>query len=426
MKHCFSTNLNQTQTIMVADFTAIRNDFPILQQALPNGKPLVYLDSGASAQRPQAVIDKISEVYEQYYSNVHRGVHQLGDRVTTEMESARSRIQNFIGAAHPEEVIFTSGTTMSINLVAQTWGRHFLKEGDEIILNEMEHHANFVPWQAMAKAQGAVLKFIQLTPEGRLDLDHYRSLLSSRTRLVSVTGMSNVLGTINPVDEMARLAHAAGALIFVDGAQSVPHLPVDVVQSEIDFLAFSGHKIFGPSGIGVLYGRQDLLENLPPFLYGGNMISEVHLDESHWARLPARFEAGTPAIAQAIALGTAIDYVTEIGFEAVAEQEHRLSQYALEKLLAVPGLEIYGPREPEQRGAIFSFNIAGAHPEDLATLLDRKGIAVRHGHHCTMPLHQHLQIPASVRASLTFYNTTADIDALIEAIDFARQRLRLV
>ena len=411
---------------MVANLSAIRNDFPILQRSLPNGKPLVYLDSGASAQRPQVVIDKITEVYEQYYSNVHRGVHQLGDRVTTEMESARTCIQKFIGAEHPEEIIFTSGTTMSINLIAYSWGRHFLKEGDEIILNEMEHHANFVPWQAIAKEQGAVLKFIQLTPEGRLDLEHYQSLLTNRTRLVAVTGMSNVLGTINPITEMARLAHAAGALIFVDGAQSVPHLPVDVVESEIDFLAFSGHKIFGPSGIGVLYGRKALLENLPPFLYGGNMISEVHLDESKWARLPARFEAGTPAIAQAIALGTAIEYVNQLGFDVIAEQEHQLSQYAMERLQSVPGLEIYGPQELEQRGAIFSFNIEGAHPEDLATLLDRKGIAVRHGHHCTMPLHQLLQIPASVRASLTFYNTTEDIDALIEAIDFARQRLRLV
>ncbi|MCR9230991.1 MAG: cysteine desulfurase [bacterium] len=410
---------------MVANLSAIRNDFPILQRSLPNGKPLVYLDSGASAQRPQVVIDKITEVYEQYYSNVHRGVHQLGDRVTTEMESARTCIQKFIGAEHPEEIIFTSGTTMSINLVAYSWGRHFLKEGDEIILNEMEHHANFVPWQAIAKEQGAVLKFIQLTPEGRLDLEHYQSLLTNRTRLVAVTGMSNVLGTINPITEMARLAHAAGALIFVDGAQSVPHLPVNVDESEIDFLAFSGHKIFGPSGIGVLYGRKALLENLPPFLYGGNMISEVHLNESKWARLPARFEAGTPAIAQAIALGTAIEYVNQLGFDVIAEQEHQLSQYAMEQLQSVPGLEIYGPQELEQRGAIFSFNIAGAHPEDLATLLDRKGIAVRHGHHCTMPLHQLLQIPASVRASLTFYNTTEDIDALIEAIDFARQRLRL-
>lgn len=410
---------------MVANLSTIRNDFPILQRSLPNGKPLVYLDSGASAQRPQIVIDKIKEVYEQYYSNVHRGVHQLGDRVTTEMESARTCIQKFIGAEHPEEIIFTSGTTMSINLIAYSWGRYFLKEGDEIILNEMEHHANFVPWQAIAKEQGAVLKFIKLTPEGRLDLEHYQSLLTDRTRLVAVTGMSNVLGTINPITEMARLAHAAGALIFVDGAQSVPHLPVDVVESEIDFLAFSGHKIFGPSGIGVLYGRKALLENLPPFLYGGNMISEVHLDESKWARLPARFEAGTPAIAQAIALGTAIEYVNQLGFDVIAEQEHQLSQYAMERLQSVPGLEIYGPQELEQRGAIFSFNIAGAHPEDLATLLDRKGIAVRHGHHCTMPLHQLLQIPASVRASLTFYNSTEDIDALIEAIDFARQRLRL-
>lgn len=410
---------------MVANLTTIRHDFPVLQQKLSNGQPLVYLDSGASAQRPQVVIDKISEVYEQYYSNVHRGVHQLGDRVTTEMESARTRIQTFIGADSADEIIFTSGTTMSINLIAQTWGRHYLKSGDEIILNEMEHHANFVPWQAVAKETGAILKFIQLTPDGRLDLDHYRSLLSAQTRLVAVTGMSNVLGTINPVEEMAQLAHAVDALIFVDGAQSVPHLPVNVTQSQIDFLAFSGHKIFGPSGIGVLYGRKALLENLPPFLFGGNMISEVHLDESTWARLPARFEAGTPAITQAIALGTAIDYVNQLGFDTIQEQEHQLSQYALEKLQQVPGLEIYGPAELEHRGAIFSFNVAGAHPEDLATLLDRKGVAVRHGHHCTMPLHQHLNIPASVRASLTFYNTTEDIDALIDALDFARQRLRL-
>jgi len=410
---------------MVANITSVRHDFPILNTRLPNGQPLVYLDSGASAQRPQSVINKISEIYEHYYSNVHRGVHQLGDRVTSEMEASRSRIQAFIGASAPEEIIFTSGTTMSINLIAQTWGRHFLKGGDEIILNEMEHHANFVPWQAIAKERGAVLKFIPLTPDGRLDLEQYQSLLSPKTKLVAVTGMSNVLGTINPVEEMAQRAHEVGALIFVDGAQSVPHQPVHVVDSEIDFLAFSGHKLFGPSGIGVLYGRKKILETLPPFLYGGNMISEVHCDHSSWAKIPARFEAGTPAITEAIALGTAIDYVTELGFDAIQEQEHTLSQYALQKLQEVPGLQIYGPQELEHRGAIFSFNIEGAHPEDLATLLDRKGIAVRHGHHCTMPLHQHLKIAASVRASLTFYNTTEEIDALIDALEFARKRLRL-
>ncbi|WP_417384722.1 cysteine desulfurase [Gimesia sp.] len=410
---------------MVANLASVRDDFPILNQKLPNGQPLVYLDSGASAQRPRSVINKITEVYEQYYSNVHRGVHQLGDRVTTEMEAARSRIQSFIGAAAPEEIIFTSGTTMSVNLIAQTWGRHFLNGGDEIILNEMEHHANFVPWQAIARERGAVLKFIRLTSDGRLDLEHYQSLLTAKTKLVAVTGMSNVLGTINPISEMAHKAHEAGALIFVDGAQSVPHQPVDVVNSDIDFLAFSGHKLFGPSGIGVLYGRKALLENLPPFLYGGNMISEVHLEESHWAGLPARFEAGTPPIAEAVALGTAIEYLTDLGFDAIQEQEHLLGEYALQKLLEVPGLEIYGPQELEQRGTIFSFNVAGAHPEDLATLLDRKGVAVRHGHHCTMPLHQHLNIAASVRASLAFYNTTEEIDALIDAIDFARKRLRL-
>lgn len=411
--------------MMVANITSIRNDFPILKETFPNGQPLVYLDSGASAQRPRAVIDKISEVYEHYYSNVHRGVHQLGDHVTTEMEAARSRIQTFIGAGTPEEIIFTTGTTMSINLVAQTWGRHSLNAGDEIILNEMEHHANFVPWQVVAQERGAILKFIQLTPDGRLDLEHYQSLLSPKTKMVAVTGMSNVLGTINPVKEMAQRAHEVGALIFVDGAQSVPHQPVNVIESEFDFLAFSGHKLFGPSGIGVLYGRKDLLETLPPFLFGGNMISEVHCDHSSWAKIPARFEAGTPPIAEAIALGTAIDYVTNLGFDTIQEQEHLLSQYALEQLQAVPGLEIYGPQDLEQRGSIFSFNIEGAHPEDLATLLDRKGIAVRHGHHCTMPLHQKLNIAASVRASLTFYNTTEEIDALIEGLEFARKRLRL-
>ncbi|MCA9015927.1 MAG: aminotransferase class V-fold PLP-dependent enzyme, partial [Planctomycetaceae bacterium] len=325
----------------------------------------------------------------------------------------------------PEEIIFTSGTTMSINLIAQTWGRHFLKGGDEIILNEMEHHANFVPWQAIARERGAVLKFIRLTSDGRLDQEHYQCLLSPKTKLVAVTGMSNVLGTINPVEEMGQRAHEVGALIFVDGAQSVPHMPVNVVESEIDFLAFSGHKIFGPSGIGVLYGRKALLENIPPFLFGGNMISEVHREESHWAKLPAKFEAGTPAITQAIALGTAIDYVTDLGFDVIEEQEYILCQHAMQKLQEVPGLQIYGPQELEHRGAIFSFNIDGAHPEDLATLLDRKGIAVRHGHHCTMPLHQHLNIAASVRASLAFYNTTDEIDALIDAIEFARKRLRL-
>nr|WP_298865167.1 cysteine desulfurase [uncultured Gimesia sp.] len=411
--------------MMVANITSIRHDFPILNTKLPNGRPLVYLDSGASAQRPRSVINKIAEIYEHYYSNVHRGAHQLGDRVTSEMEASRARIQSFIGASFPEEIIFTSGTTMSANLVAQTWGRHFLKDGDEIILNVMEHHANFVPWQEIAKERGAILKFIQLTPDGRLDLDHYQCLLSPKTKLVAVTGMSNVLGTINPVQDMAQQAHEVGALIFVDGAQSVSHQPVNVVESEIDFLAFSGHKLFGPSGIGVLYGRKTLLESMPPFLFGGNMISEVTCEKSTYAHIPARFEAGTPPITEAIALGTAIDYVTELGFDTIMEQESLLSQYALQKLQEVPGLQIYGPLELEQRGSIFSFNIEGAHPEDLATLLDRKGIAVRHGHHCTMPLHQHLNIAASIRASLAFYNTTEEIDALIDALEFARQRLRL-
>ena len=406
------------------DIEGIRQDFPILNKPLPNGVPLVYLDSAASAQKPRVVIDKLVECYEDYYSNVHRGIHSLGDRVTVEFESARDKIRRFIGAAHPEEVIFTSGTTAAINTVAFGWGRKFLNPGDELLLNEMEHHANLVPWQQVARQTGARLRFIPLTADGTLDLDRLDDVLTDRTRLMAVTGISNVLGTINPIRELAARAKARGALVLVDGAQSVPQLPVNVRDPEIDFLAFSGHKLFGPSGIGVLFGRRKLLESMDPFVYGGNMIREVERESSTWADLPAKFEAGTLPIAPAIGLGAAIDYVSALGFEAIHAHERRLTERAFAKLTPIPGLRILGPGL-SQRGSIVSFTVEGLHPHDLADLLNNRGVAVRAGHHCTMPLHGLLGIPASTRASFAFYNTEAEVDALANAILYARQVFRL-
>ena len=313
---------------------------------------------------------------------------------------------------------------MSLNLVAMTWARAFLNAGDEILLNEMEHHANLVPWQMVAQERGAVLKFIPLTEDGQLDLNTLDRILTPRCKLVAVTGMSNMLGTINPVDELARRAHAVGAIIVVDGAQSVPHLPVNVREAGIDFLAFSGHKIYGPSGVGILYGRKELLEAMPPFLGGGHMIDRVYTTHSTWSAPPAKFEAGTPAIAQAIALGTAVEWVEQVGLPAAHEYEQGLTQRAWDALMQIPGMKIYGP-PPSQRGGILSFTLAGAHPEDLAQLLDRKGVFVRHGHHCTMPLHDKLGVSATVRASFGVYTNDEDIAQLVEAIHFAREKLRL-
>ena len=404
--------------------TDTRSDFPIFQQSLPNGKPVVYLDSAASAQKPREVIQKESEVYERYYANAYRGVYHFGAVVDEELESTRSRVAHFINAAEPAEIIYTSGTTMSINLVAQAWGRRFLEPGDEILLSVMEHHANLVPWQQVARDRGAVLKWIPLTDDFRVDMAVYEQLLSPRTKLVAMTAMSNVLGTLPPLAEMARAAHDHGAVILVDAAQSVPHLPTNVVEADFDFLAFSGHKMYGPTGIGVLYGRRELLEAMDPFLAGGHMISQVFRDHSEWAEIPAKFEAGTIPIAQAIALGTAVDYVSRIGLEAIALHEHELSTYLHESLLQFPGLKIYGP-PVDQKGAIASFTMEGTHPEDLAQLLDRCGVAVRHGHHCTMPLHDLLGLQNTVRASLGVYSTRADVDALVEGLHFARRKLRV-
>ncbi len=405
------------------DVECIRRDFPILHKPLPNGKPLVYLDNAATTQKPRQVIGKIVECYENYNANVHRGIHALGDRVTTELESAREKVRAFIGAGDIEEIIFTAGTTASINLVAVGWGRRFLTTGDELLVNEAEHHANLVPWQQAAQATGARLKFIPLAANGTLDLTALDELLTPRTKLVALSGMSNVTGAVNPVREVAVRAKARGALVLVDAAQSAAHGGIDVRNAGIDFLAFSGHKLFGPTGVGVLYGRRELLAEMEPMQFGGNMIRRVRRESSDFADPPARFEAGTLPIVEAIGLGAAIDYVTAIGWDAIVAHERALTAQAWGQLSQLPGLKIIGPGA-EQRGGIISFTVEGIHPHDMAELLDRCGVAVRAGHHCTMPLHAALHISASTRASFSLYNTSAEVDALCAAIEYARQVFR--
>ncbi len=385
---------------------------------------VIYLDSASSAQKPQVVIDKEREVYEQYYANAYRGVYRYGDRISRELEEAREQVRRFVGAEMPEEIIFTSGTTMSINLVAQAWGRKFLRPGDEILLNEMEHHANLVPWQWIAGQTGAHLRYLPLTDDGQLALDQLDGCLSERTKLVAVTGMSNVLGTVPPLTEIVRRAKAAGALVLVDAAQSAPHMPTFVTKDGIDFLAFSGHKLYGPTGTGVLYGRAELLDDMDPFLCGGHMIERVERDRFTTTVLPAKFEAGTPAIAQAIALGTAVEYVSELGFCPIHTHEQKVLRHAWDRMREIPGLRIFGP-DTSHRGAIISFTIEGASAQDLAQLLDLKGVFVRHGHHCAMPLHDRLGVPATVRASFGLYNTVADADALVDGLHFALRELKL-
>jgi cysteine desulfurase/selenocysteine lyase len=407
------------------DVEAIRRDFPILGRPLAKDYRLVYLDSASTAQKPQAVIDKEVEVYENYYANAYRGVYRFGAQVDEALELTRSKVQTLVNAERSEEIVFTSGSTMSINMVAYGWARTHLKAGDEVLINQMEHHANFVPWQQMAADAGATCRMIPLTDDYQLDMDRLDEVLNERTRIVAVTAMSNVTGTINPIKELARRAHQVGALIVVDGAQSVPHQPTDVRDLDVDFLAFSGHKIYGPSGIGVLYGKHALLEIMEPLLFGGHMIDQVTTDRSTWAPSPAKFEAGTAPIAQCVALSEAIDYVQNVGFAAIHAHESDLTAYAHERLLQVPGMKIYGPA-PDRKGAIVSFTIEAAHPEDMAQLLDRRGVFVRHGHHCTMPLHELMGVNATIRASFGLYTSRADIDALADAIQFAREKLRLV
>lgn len=405
-----------TQTITPQlDVERLRADFPILHQQV-NGHALAFLDSAASSQKPASVIDALADYYRRYNANVHRGVYHLSEQATEALEQARSKIARFIGAGSPREVIFTRNTTESINLVANSWGRANLRPGDRVLLSEMEHHSNLVPWQLIAAATGAELDFIPLDGAGRLALDDLPTLLTERTKLVAITHMSNVLGTINPVAQIAAAAQAVGAMVLVDGAQSVPHFAVDVRALGIDFLAFSGHKMCGPTGIGVLWGRKELLQAMPPFLGGGSMIKTVTFRESTWAALPSKFEAGTPAIGEAIGLGYAVDYLSTVGMDAIHATEQQLTAYALEQLQTIDGVQIYGPPAAE-RGGVVAFNLRDVHAHDVAAVLDRRGVAVRAGHHCCQPLMDILGVQATARASFYLYTTPAEIDQLVDALE---------
>lgn len=404
------------------DVYAIRRDFPILEQTF-GGKPLVFLDSAASSQKPVQVIEAMSVYYRCCYANVHRGVYALSERATEMYEAARKTVARFIGARSWREVIFTRNATESVNLVAHTWARANLRPGDEILITEMEHHANLVPWQQVARASGATLRYLPIDEQGFLQLDALDHLLNERTRLVAFTQASNVLGTIVPVKTIVEKAHAVGALCLVDGAQSVPHMPVNVQELGCDFLVFSGHKMCGPTGIGVLWGRRELLEAMPPFMTGGDMIRRVTFEDADWNELPYKFEAGTPAIAEAIGLGAAVDYLTALGMNRVRAHEKELTAYALERLAEVPGLRVLGPPDAESHGGLTAFVMEGLHPHDLAAMLDTAGIAVRAGHHCAMPLHAKLGLPATTRASFYIYTLPQEIDALVEALYKARRLL---
>ena len=394
------------------DAAALRADFPILRREI-NGRPLVYLDSASSSQKPQVVIDAMTDYYEQHNANVHRGIYTIAEEATAAYEGARVAAARFINAPDSHELVFTRNATEAINLVAYSWGRRNVGRGDQIILTEMEHHANLVPWQILVQEVDGDLEFIPITDDGILRLDVFEVLLRLKPKLVAFTHVSNTLGTINPVREMVDMAHAAGALVLIDGAQAVPHVPVDVQALDCDFYAFSGHKMLGPMGSGALWARRELLEAMPPFLAGGDMIREVHLRRSEFNEIPYKFEAGTPAVGDAVGLGVAADYLAAIGMDAVREHERALVTYALDVLpREVPGIELYGPLDPDKRGGVIPFNLPDIHPHDVAQVLDRFGIAVRAGHHCTMPLHERLDLAATARASFSVYTTPADIDAL--------------
>ena len=406
------------------DVQKIRADFPILATEAHPGVPLVYLDSTASSQKPWAVIEAMDWYYRHDNANVHRGIHRLSEVATAAYEGAREKVQKFVNAAAAAEIIYVRNATEAINLVAYTWGRTNLKPGDEILSTEMEHHANIVPWQMIAAMTGATLRFLPFTPEGRLDLMQIDDYLTERTKIFAFTAMSNVFGTVNPTKELVAAAHRVGALALVDAAQSVPHLSVDVQDLDCDFLVFSGHKMVDPTGIGILYGKQHLLEAMPPFMGGGDMIRRVRLEGSTWADLPHKFEAGTPAIAEAIGLGAAVDYLNGVGMDAIHAYEQFLTHYALEALSEIPGLTLYGPPASE-KGGVATFTLQGAHPHDIAQLLDRDGVAVRAGHHCAMPLHHKLNINATARASFYLYSTTQEIDQLVTSLHKVRQLFRV-
>ncbi len=398
----------------------IRNDFPILDQEV-NGHPLVYLDSAATSQKPQQVIDAISHYYTYDNSNVHRGVHTLGNRATEGYEGAREKVRQFLNAKSTEEIVFTRGTTTAINLVAQSYGRANVQAGDEIVITYMEHHSNVIPWQQVAKATGATLKYIDLEEDGTISLDKVRETITDNTKIVSVMHVSNVLGTINPIQEITKIAHEHGAVMVVDGAQAAPHLKVDVQALACDFYAFSGHKMGAPTGIGALYGKKQLLNQMEPVEFGGEMIDFVGLQESTWKELPWKFEGGTPIIAGAIGLGAAIDYLENIGLDNIERHEHELAAYALERMKEIEGLTIYGPDNAEQRAGVITFNLEEVHPHDLATVLDMNGIAVRAGHHCAQPLMKWLKVSATARASFYVYNTKEDINRLVDGLRIAKE-----
>jgi cysteine desulfurase / selenocysteine lyase len=402
----------------------IREDFPILARQV-HGKPLVYLDSTASSQKPLSVIESMNTYYRTYHANVHRGVYAISEEATAAMEKARVKVARFIHARQSKQVIFTRNTSESINLVAYSWGNANIHAGDLIILSEMEHHSNLVPWQLLAQRTGARLEFIPVTDDGLLRQDIYAQLLRQGPRLVAITHMSNVLGTINPVQEMIRQAHEVGALVLLDAAQSVPHLPVDVQALDVDFLCFSAHKMLGPTGIGVLYGKRDLLEAMPPFMGGGDMIRKVGLRESTWNDLPWKFEAGTPAIAEAIGLGVAVDYLNELGMENVLQHEREITAYAMQQLQSVPGLTIYGPTT-ESRGGVISFTLDDIHPHDLASILDQEaGVAIRAGHHCAQPLMERYGLSATARASFYVYTLKEEVDTLVQGLNKAKTIFKL-
>jgi cysteine desulfurase/selenocysteine lyase len=397
------------------DVQALREDFPVLQRQI-YGRPLVYLDNAATTQKPRAVIEALVHFYEHHNANIHRAIHALGEEATDAYEGTRAKVSRFIGAPQPETIVFTRNTTESLNLVAYSWGRKNVQQGDEILLTEMEHHSNLVPWQRLAQEVGATVRYISVTDEGTLALDDLDDLIGERTKLVAVTHVSNAFGTLNPVREIVDVAHRKGALVVVDGAQSVPHMPVDVEALDCDFLAFSGHKMLGPTGVGVLYGRYELLDEMEPFLSGGEMIRRVRLEGASWNDVPWKFEAGTPNVADVIAFNAALDYLTALGMENVRAHEEELTRYALRRLRQLEDLTVYGPLDAARRGGVISFNYADIHPHDVGTILDREGVAIRAGHHCAQPLMRRFDMAGTVRASFYVYNTHDEIDALVEGI----------
>ncbi len=401
------------------DVQTLRAEFPILQQEI-HGKPLAYLDNAASTQKPRAVIEAMDRYYRQDNANVHRGLHELSNRATDAYDGARTRVARLLGVSVPAELIWTRGTTEALNLIAWSWGSAHLRAGDEILLSVMEHHSNLVPWQLLAERSGARLRFLDIDDQGRLELDGLDELLTERTRLVSIAHVSNALGTVNPVEAIAARAHAVGAVMVVDGAQSAPHLPVDVPALGCDLYAFSGHKMCGPTGIGGLWGRRAFLETIPPFHGGGDMIERVELERSTYAPLPQRLEAGTPNIAGAVGLGAAADFLAEVGREAIAAHERSLIEYALERMREIPGMTIYGPLDVRERSGVISFTLADIHPHDLATILDAEGVAIRAGNHCAQPLMRRLGVAATARASFYLYNTREEADRLVDALHHAR------